>query len=117
MEKPYVWQEVEDLQTNEQLLAQKYLYGKLSGREFDRRLTRIQSQVPSLIIKSLDELEAVMDILNIGEEIKRKTLQDMSFQYEKAVKQGYLCRFSVWFYETIYKGTAMYCATQIYISK
>lgn len=115
MEHPYVWPEIEQMQENEQLLAQKYLYGKLKVKDFERKLSKIHSETPSLIVKSIIELELTMLFLNIAEDIIDKTLQDMRFQYDRAIQQGYPCRFSIWFYTTINKGIAMYCAPQIYI--
>lgn len=116
MKHPYVWPEIEELQTNEQLLAQKYLYGKLKKKDFERKISKLQSKVPSLIVNSLPELELTMQVLNTAGDIKTKTLQDMSFLYDQAIKQGYQCRFSIWFYKPIQKkGISMYCATQINI--
>ncbi len=116
MENSYVWPEIEQLKDNEQLLAQKYLYGNLKREDFERKISELQSKSPSLIVNSLTELEAVMEFLDVDEEIKGQTIQDMEFQYEQAKKQGFLCRFSIWFYRTLDNREAMYCATQIYIT-
>ena len=113
MQHPYVWTEIEKLTANEQLLAQKYLYGNLKKKEFNAKLQEIQSEKPSIIVNSIPELEMIMELLNVDEEIEKSTLQDMIFKHAQAVKQGYQCRFSIWFYKAIGGGLSMYCATQI----
>jgi hypothetical protein len=115
MEHPYKWPEIEQLTANERLLAQKYLYGNLKKEEFNQKLKQIQSEKPSIIVKSITELEFIMELLEVDDAIKNETIKDMTFSYEKAVKQGYQCRFSIWFYKSFQRRLAMYCGTQIKI--
>lgn len=87
--------------------------GKLKKKNFDKGLEKIHEEVPSLIAKSIPELEMIMEIMNVSEEIKISTLADMEVKYERAISKGYLCRFSVWIYKTTQGGLYMYYATQI----
>jgi hypothetical protein len=115
MQHPYVWPEVEKLQKNEQQLAQNYINGSLKKKDFEKVLEKIQSEVPSLVAKSLPELEAIFEILVIDDAIKKDTLADMTLRYELAVSKGNLCRFSIWIYRGVRGGLSLYCATQIKI--
>lgn len=115
MQKPYVWPEIEELTKNERILAQKYLYEGLKKEEFEKKLNVIQAEIPSIIAKSVLELETILDLLKISDEVKIDTLNEMSYNFDQAVAKGYKCRFAVWFYKAINKGIALYCATQIYI--
>lgn len=113
MQHPYIWPEIEQLTKNERLLAQNYLYGDLKKEDFNNKLKQIQSEKPSIIVKSIPELEMIMEMLEVDEVIKKDTLQDMTFKYDQAVQQGHQVRFSIWFYKAIQGGIAMYCGTQI----
>lgn len=116
MEKPYAWPEIDERIKTERLVTQKQLYEKIKDIDLEKKLAKLTSETPSIIINSLSELEAIMDYLNIKDDVNNDVLIDMKFQYDKAADQGFPCRFSVWFYKAIPIGIAMYCATQIYIS-
>ena len=112
---PYIWPEIEKMLSDEKIITQKYIQKDVSEKEYDVKIKKIHSEVPSIIAKSIIELEIVFDLINASQEVKADVLKDMSFKFEMNADKGYQCRFAVWFYETINKHVAMYCATQIYI--
>lgn len=113
MERPYLWPEIEALQTRQQALAQKYILGKVTKKTFGKELKKIQSASPSVLVSSLPELEAVMNLLDLDEGVKRGTLADLSLKHDRAVNSGYRCRFSIWFYRSVSGAIAFYCGVQI----
>ena len=86
---------------------------KLKKKEFEKGLDKIHVETPALIAKTLEEFEAIMEILDFSDAMKASTLAESKIEYERAVSKGYQCRFSVWIYRTVQKGYYMYIGTQI----
>ena len=113
----YAWPEIEDLVKNEQLLAGQFAYGKLSKEEFRKKLLEIKSKVPSMIVTSLVELDAVMRCLKVGKDVRSKTLADMEIKAQQSQDKGFATRFSLWLYRSITGNIMAYCGLQINLKK
>ena len=113
MAHPYALPDIEKREKAEQLLAQKHLAGQVKKEEFEKGLEKIETETPSLIVTSIEELRAVLDFLDLPGDTKEQTLADLTMQYQRATDKGYACRFSIWFYTAIGGDIAAYCGTQI----
>ena len=116
-ENVYSWSEIDELIKKENVLARQLNLGKISDEECTKKLSSIQTKVPSLIINSIPELDMVMRYIGVPDDVKRESLTDLELKAKHAEDYGFLTRFSVWFYKSVSGRLTMYCGVQIKTGK
>lgn len=112
-ERIYNWEDIDELIKNENKLAGQFSYGNLTPEQFGKKLSEIQTKVPSLIVTSVDELDMIMEYLNLDDDIRNDILGSMKIKTRQAEENGFLTRYSIWFYKSVSGNLSMYCGVQI----